>query len=121
MLRILVAEDDPTTQILCAEMIRSLGHECFISPDGNHAYTAMLTDSNEFDLLITDVMMPGLDGRDLVRKLRDHHAYKKLPIIVMSAVIGPKQINTLLEAGATYFMPKPFEISVLEEYLGRVQ
>lgn len=117
MLQILVAEDDPTTQMLCHEMIRELGHQCFVSPDGGHALTALTTQANTFDVLLTDYMMPEMDGSELIRRVRETRHLQGLPIIIMSAVISTKEISHLLKSGATYFLPKPFSMEQLQEYL----
>lgn len=121
MLNILVAEDDPTTQMLCHEMIIELGHQCFVSPDGAHALTALLTQANSFDVLLTDYMMPELDGSELIKKVRENRLTQGIPIIIMSAVISTKEISHLLKSGATYFLPKPFSMEQLQEYLNYCQ
>ncbi len=117
-LRILVAEDDPTTQMLCHEMLGELGHICMVSPDGGHALAAMATQANDFDVLLTDYMMPVMDGSELIRRVRENRHLQKMPIIIMSAVISTKEISHLLQTGATYFLPKPFSMDQLQEYLG---
>ena len=68
-MQVLVAEDDPTTQMLCHEMITELGHQCFVSPDGAHALAALATQANSFDVLLTDYMMPEMDGIELILRL----------------------------------------------------
>ena len=120
-LRILVAEDDPTTQMLCHEMLEELGHVCLVSPDGGHALTAMTTQANDFDVLLSDYMMPVMDGSELIRRVREHRHLQNKPIIIMSAVISTKEISHLLHSGATYFLPKPFAMDQLQEYLGYCQ
>jgi len=117
VLQVLVAEDDPTTQMLCHEMIRELGHQCYVSPDGAHALTALGTQANSFDVLITDYMMPEMDGSELIRRVRETKHLQGMPIIMMSAVISTKEISHLLKSGATYFLPKPFSLEQLQEYL----
>ncbi len=116
-MQVLVAEDDPTTQMLCHEMIVELGHQCFVSPDGAHALAALATQANSFDVLLTDYMMPEMDGSELIRRTRELKHLQGLPIIIMSAVISTKEISHLLKSGATYFLPKPFSMDQLKEYL----
>jgi CheY-like chemotaxis protein len=70
-------------------------------------------------MLITDIMMPGMDGSTLIRTLRSDERFRDLPVLVMSAFIGVSEISGLLGIGATWFMPKPVERSVLEEYVKR--
>lgn len=115
--RILIAEDDRISQRLAARLVESLGHTAFVSPNGKHAYEALKY--NSFDLLITDVMMPEMDGRQLTLALRSDSQLRRLPVIIMSAVVGVGEIAGLLETGATFFLAKPLRIEELREYVER--
>lgn len=118
MARILIAEDDYVAQLTVYKMVQRLGHEPFVSPNGRHAYEA-LKSANEFDLLISDIMMPEMDGQQLIKTLRGDSAFMDLPIIIMSAVVGIKDISSLLELGATFFLPKPMQEKELAHYIER--
>ncbi|MCP4714551.1 MAG: response regulator [Deltaproteobacteria bacterium] len=118
MARIIIAEDDPPTQIIVARTIEKLGHCAYISPNGEHAYEALKA-NNKFELLISDVMMPKMDGRQLIKTLRGSSEFKTLPVIIMSAVVRYKEIADLLELGASYFLPKPLDINDLKENINR--
>ncbi|SNR88903.1 Response regulator receiver domain-containing protein [Humidesulfovibrio mexicanus] len=118
MAKILIAEDDPISQRFVSAILERMGHSAMVSPNGRHAWEA-LSAENSFALLITDIMMPGMDGTTLIRTLRADERFKDLPVIVMSAFIGVSEISGLLAVGATWFMPKPVERSVLEEYVKR--
>lgn len=117
MLNVLVVEDDPTTQLLCHEMLKELGHVSFVSPNGAHAWMALATNANSFDVVLTDYMMPEMDGSELIRKIRENKDFISTTIIIMSAVISTKEISHLLKTGATFFLPKPFSMDQLKEYL----
>lgn len=73
--------------------------------------------NTDLDLIITDVIMPELDGRDLVRKIRADQELKDIPIIIVSSYIKLNQIVDLLENGASRFLPKPINIAILNEYI----
>jgi CheY-like chemotaxis protein len=118
MAKILIAEDDPITQVMVLKIVEKMGHIAFISPNGKHAYDA-LNAQNSFSLLITDIMMPEMDGRQLIQTLRGTSEFKELPIIIMSAVVGIKEISDLLELGATYFQPKPLDLKDLKVNIRR--
>lgn len=118
MAKILIAEDDPLSQRFVSTVVERMGHSAFVSPNGRHAWETIRAE-NQFDLLITDIMMPGMDGTTLIRTIRGEERFKELPIIIMSAFIGMSDISNLLDIGATWFMAKPVEISVLEEYVNR--
>ena len=114
MARILIAEDDVSTRKAVAMMVGKMGHVAVVSPDGQHAWETLQVDS-DIDLLITDVMMPRMDGRQLVQMLRGQERFAKLPVIIMSAAVGPKDIFFLLELGAARFQPKPLSMVTLKE------
>jgi len=118
MARILIAEDDITSRVICYKMVEKLGHIPIASPDGEHAYHT-LTSNNNIDILITDIMMPNMDGRVLIHTLRGQSELASLPIIIMSAVVGVEDIADLLKLGADLFLPKPIDRNDLTDYIER--
>lgn len=118
MAKILIAEDDRISQKLAVKLVEELGHTAFVSPNGKHAYESLMTNSG-FDLLLTDIMMPEMDGRQLIQTLRGDQQFDNLPIIIMSAVVGLNDISNLLKLGATLFLAKPLEREELQDYLAR--
>src|SRR6056297_123967 len=83
MAKILIAEDDRISQKLAVKIVEELGHTAYVSPHGKHAYEA-LTAANDFDMLITDIMMPEMDGQQLIKTLRGDQQFMDFPIIIMS-------------------------------------
>ena len=69
-MKILVADDDPTSRLIVQTALRSLGHECHTVSDGAEAWEAFQTQRP--DVVISDWMMPGLTGLQLCRKIRGH-------------------------------------------------
>lgn len=118
MSRILIAEDDRVSQRLAVAIVESVGHSAFVSPNGKHAYEALKAE-NRFDMLITDIMMPEMDGRQLIQTLRGDTQFQQLPIIIMSAVVGVRDISGLLKLGASRFLSKPLDKDELIESLLR--
>ena len=118
MAKILIAEDDRISQKLAVKIVEELGHTAFVSPHGKHAYEA-LTACNDFDILLTDIMMPEMDGQTLIQTLRGDQQFEDLPIIIMSAVVGMNDISNLLKLGATLFLAKPLDRKELQGYLSR--
>jgi CheY-like chemotaxis protein len=116
--KILIAEDDPSTCKVLTKILEPMGHQVFISPNGRHAWETLRVNPT-IPLLITDVMMPEMDGRQLVGVIRGHSEYRDLPIIIMSAVVGPKEVANLLDMGATLFMPKPLNVADVRENVAR--
>ncbi len=118
MAKILFAEDDEITQRIVATTIEKMGHVVYISPNGRHAYETLMVNKG-FKLVITDVMMPEMDGRELTKAIRTSVKYPEIPIIIISAFVGPKDISGLLKTGATIFQPKPLVPKELEENIDR--
>jgi CheY-like chemotaxis protein len=118
MAKILVAEDDPVAQKLISTIVTRAGHEVSVSPNGRHAWETMSV-TPDIDMLITDVMMPEMDGRELMCLVRDSGEWSGLPILVISAVIGPKAVGGLLDEGATFFLPKPVDRDEVVEIIER--
>jgi CheY-like chemotaxis protein len=118
MAKVLVAEDDQSSRVTLKHIIEGMGHSVILSPDGEHAFATLETNS-DINLLITDVMMPKLDGQELIRKVRDTESLSKMPIIIISGVVGPKAIHSFLEGGATWFLAKPLEVAAVKDYVQR--
>ena len=118
MAKILIAEDDRISQKLAAKIVEELGHTAFVSPHGKHAYEA-LTACNDFDMLLTDIMMPEMDGQQLIQTMRGDQQFMNFPIIIMSAVVGISEISNLLKLGATLFLAKPLDRKELQDYIRR--
>lgn len=118
MAKVLIAEDDRISQKLAMKIVEEMGHTAFVSPHGKHAYEALMA-NNEFDMLLTDIMMPEMDGRQLIQTLRGDQQYMDFPIIIMSAVVGISEISNLLRMGATLFLAKPLDRKELQEYISR--
>jgi sigma-B regulation protein RsbU (phosphoserine phosphatase) len=107
-LRVLIAEDDELLAKYLALEISALGSEVEIAADGQAAL--QLLQERAFDVLITDWMMPHMDGIELVRRVRTAGAAEAyLHIIMMTARGEERGIRTALEAGADDFLYKPFD------------
>lgn len=72
-MRVLVADDETTSRLVIQAVVQGLGHECLVAPDGDRAWT--LLQRAHVDVLITDWMMPGLDGPELCRRIRGAHTH----------------------------------------------
>lgn len=116
MARILIAEDDMFSRKVCYKLLDKMGHTPICSPDGKHAYQTLLAD-NSIDLLITDIMMPEMDGKALINTIRGHSSFSQLPIIIMSAVVSLSDISGFNKQGADFFLPKPIDRDYLIEYV----
>ena len=104
---ILIADDDPVIQKLLAVNFEMEGYRVVTASDGAEALERVASDHP--DLAVLDVMMPRVDGLDVVRALRADPATCTMPVILLSAKAQAVDINRGLEAGADMYVTKPFD------------
>jgi len=109
---ILIAEDDPTSRRLFARALEPIDAELHFCSDGLHALDALRCNGN-FDLLITDVRMPVLDGRQLVTAVLADEDLNAIPILVTSGIVSGRDITDLLHAGVVGFLAKPLNLNAV--------
>ena len=118
MATILVVDDSTTMRQMVAFTLSSAGHDVTEAPDGSQALTK--AKQKKFDLVITDVNMPGMNGIDLVQSLRALPECKFIPILVLTTEAGADLKQKGKSAGATGWIVKPFNPEVLLETLKKV-
>lgn len=114
MTRILIVDDDPVMRRLLVQALEPLDAELHCCSDGIHALDALRCNKG-FDLVLTDISMPVLDGRQLIRTLKEDRNLPDIPVLIMSGVVGVHEIADLLDMGATRFIPKPFNMQALRD------
>jgi CheY-like chemotaxis protein len=97
--RILVADDDPTSRLLLKAMVSKLGHECVVAEDGSSAWELLTT--GDIDVLLTDWMMPGVDGPELCRRLRNEVGGGYIYIVLTTGLDNPEDVLAGMGAGPT--------------------
>jgi len=113
--KILVVDDVPENVRLLQAVLVPRGYEVVTATDGQAALD--LVEAEEPDLILLDVMMPGLDGYAVCRHLRANDATAVLPVIMVTSSVGQEK-KKAIEAGADDFIPKPFNH---DELLARVR
>ena len=113
-MRILVVEDDAKIASFVVRGLKEAGYAVDHAPEGDTGLS--LAQSTEYDAAIIDVMLPGLDGLSLVRRLRS--ARQQLPVVFLSAKSTVEDRVRGLESGADDYLTKPFAFS---ELLARIQ
>ena len=108
--RILVVEDQKDIAELIAMHLRDLGHQVDIAPDGGKGYQAAR--SGGYDLIVLDLMLPVLDGLDVVRSLRSERV--DTPVLILTARSSEIDRVLGLELGADDYLTKPFSILELQ-------
>ncbi len=114
MYKVLIVDDDPVMRKLLGKALDSLDLELMYASDGLYALDVVRCNPG-IDLLLTDVSMPILDGRQLTQTMKNEKKLAHIPIIIMSGVVGINAIADLLDAGAEKFIPKPFNMETLRE------
>lgn len=110
---ILVVEDDPDINKLLCRILEGAGYACRPAFSGSEA--ALWAGQYEYDLVLLDLMLPGLTGEKFIAEMRQK---KTMPIIVLSAKAGLEDRVNVLRLGADDFIPKPFDNA---EVLARVE
>ncbi len=103
MSRVLVVDDDPTVREVVATYVRANGHDVQEVGDGEAAVEAMA--KHPADLVVLDLMLPGIDGLEVCRRIR---ATREVPIIMLTALDGEADRVAGLELGADDYVSKPF-------------
>ena len=110
-LRILIAEDDQTLARLYGTYAEKRGHRVLVARDGAEALVVAAAELP--DLVLLDVAMPKLDGRDVIRQLKQNPRTSGIPILVVSALGGDQNMrDMLLELGAWDVVEKPVDLAV---------
>ncbi|MGD9251971.1 MAG: response regulator [Desulfobacterales bacterium] len=103
--RILIVDDDPKNVKLMCGMLNREDYELWTAADGPSALERV--QESPLDLILLDVMMPGMDGYEVTRRLKAGDETKAIPIILITALDGPEDRARGLEAGAEEFLTKP--------------
>lgn len=111
-MRILIAEDDITSRVLLKHMLAEWGYEVVVTKDGCEAWEALQAEDAP-RLAILDWMMPGLDGVEVCRKVRQLNVSNPTYIIFLTSRSSKKDIVAGLEAGADDYIGKPYETDEL--------
>lgn len=106
--RVLVVDDDRSARVIARATLERRGHEVVEAGDGTQALAAV-DEGAPFDLIVVDLEMPGMDGREVVRALRAPPRALATPIIVVTGVIDPVLEADLIEDGADDYIRKPLD------------
>jgi PAS domain S-box-containing protein len=115
--KVLVVDDEPSYRTVVQGYVSLLGYEC----EGAESAEAALLKLNgpSYDLVISDIQMPGMDGVQLLKHVRDHETAPSF--IMMTGHSGVYSYSDIIEAGAVDYLTKPFEIGELKAKLQRLE
>lgn len=111
---VLVVDDEPFNREIIAEFLADCNYRLIMAENGNEALEKLMADPDGFDAVLLDRMMPGIDGIDVLRKIKQDSRLRMLPVIMQTASSSPDQIAEGLQYGAFYYLTKPFGQKVLQ-------
>src|SRR5580658_7033009 len=106
-MRVLIADDEPTSRLLLKAIVSRLGHECLVAEDGSQAWE--LLSRGGIDVLLTDWMMPGVDGPALCRRVREELIDTYIYIVLTTGLDYPERVLEGMSAGADDYLTKPVD------------
>lgn len=118
--KILLVDDSSTTRVMYRVLIsRNTGYEVESARDGDEGLRRAVTSPP--DLILMDIMMPGLSGLHVCRALKEDDRTKNIPIILLTSKTGPASVQSGFEFGCDEYLTKPIDeailLKVLEKYL----
>ena len=108
---ILVVDDDALNRRLLTATLAREGHRTTSASDGEEALAAL--EEDQPDVILLDVVMPGIDGFGVLERIKADEALRHLPVIMISGVDDSESVIRCLEMGADDFLPKPFDPAIL--------
>jgi two-component system cell cycle response regulator len=115
--RILVVDDNQINRTVLARSLQKDGYEVETAIDGLQALD-LLHRPPSFDVVLLDILMPVLDGYETLRRIKADEAHKHIPVIMITAVDELESVIRCIEMGATDYLPKPFNASILRARIG---
>lgn len=115
---ILVVDDDPTFCAIMGEILRMYQADVRTATSAEEAMAVL--EHMTPDLILTDVMMPEIDGLTFVRRLRSGGPLASVPIIIVSAGVSNREQAAAIQAGADRFLAKPFSLNDLQMAVGNL-
>lgn len=114
--RLLIVDDHPENCTVLRRRLERDGHSCGEVHDGAAALTLLA--GKPFDLVLLDIMMPGMDGREVLRRIKADPTLRHLPVIMISALDQLESVVECIELGAEDYLPKPFNPVLLRARIG---
>ncbi len=114
--RILIVDDQPENCEVLKRRLEREGHSCAVEHGGEAALARLAAEP--FDLVLLDIMMPGIDGREVLRRIKTDEKLRHIPVIMISALDQIESVVECIERGAEDYLPKPFNPVLLRARIG---
>jgi CheY-like chemotaxis protein len=103
-LKVLLVDDSPIARATESALVRALGHVVEEAQDGEDGWSRL--QNGVYDLILTDVQMPRLDGFSLTRRIKQSPELAKVPVVILSSLASPEDKRRGLDAGADAYLVK---------------
>ncbi|MCB1889310.1 MAG: response regulator [Rhodocyclaceae bacterium] len=113
-MKILVVDDEPFNLDIIIETLDDPSYQLTTAESGEEAWDLLSRPDSDFDLVVLDRMMRGIDGIEVLRRIKADPRLSEVPVIMQTAAASPDQVREGLQAGAHYYLTKPFELEALE-------
>lgn len=111
---LLIVDDEPFNLEIITEFLSDCDYHIVTSSNGQEALDILHADPDKFDAVLLDRMMPGIDGIEILKQIKQDTHLQILPVILQTAATSPEQVSEGLQFGAFYYLTKPFEQKVLQ-------
>jgi two-component system chemotaxis response regulator CheY len=118
-MKILIVDDFSTMRRIIKNLLRDLGFNNTTEADDGQTALPLLKNGN-FDFLVTDWNMPGMDGLTLLKTVRADENLKDMPVLMVTAEAKREQIITAAQAGVNGYIVKPFTAATLKEKIEKI-
>ncbi len=118
MNKVLIVEDNQDLQFLLTVQIKSMGVSVIVDNNGMEAVEKAIEEKPH--LILMDIMVPGMDGREATRRIRSNPETKDIPILAATAITNKSQLRECIKAGCNDYILKPFNYKDLQEKIQAV-
>ncbi len=115
---ILLVEDEADSLMILSAYLNNAGYAVNTAIDGVQAWDALQQQNTSYDLIITDRIMPNMDGMELVKKIKKTAHLNRIPVIMQTGAILPEEIVQGVQAGVYYYLTKPYQEDALLSIVG---
>lgn len=115
---ILVVDDDEIMRSALKRILENEGYKVILAVDGLEL--SKILETTRLDLILLDVNLPWVDGYELCRIIKDHHALKETPLVLVSARKSKEDIQQGFDAGCNDYVTKPFDIDYMTGVINRM-
>lgn len=112
---VLAVDDEPLNLLILTEALEEAGYDYVTAENGTDALALLEAEPKKFEAVLLDRMMPDLDGMEVLARMKAHEQLARLPVILQTACAAKGEIEEGLQAGAYYYLAKPFEYKAAVE------